>query len=146
MSSAPFSAALVMARLREQVTDLRSVEGIAAYSAVRNLSEFQPDGAHVLLVRERHNGEPPKAGRQAAIVTFGVIIAVRNFRDPSGAESIDDISPLIGQVRAALMGWIPPVAGGRPCKWSEGDVLQYDQQTLLWADVYETQHFIGGTP
>lgn len=146
MSSAPFSMATVIARLREQVPTLQQVEGIAAYSAVRSLGEFRPDSAHVLLVRERSNGEPPKAGRQVAIATFGVVIAVRNYRDLTGSESIGDISPLLGEVRAALMGWIPPVAGGRPCKWTEGDVLQYDQQTLLWADVYETQHFIGVSP
>jgi hypothetical protein len=49
------------------------------------------------------------------MVTFGVVIAVQNFRDQIGGEAIGDISPLIGQARAAIMGWIPPVNGGRPC-------------------------------
>lgn len=146
MSSAPFAVSVVIERLREQVGALQQIEGASAYAKIRSFSEFRPDSAYVLLARERSDGEPPKGGRQRALVTFGVVIAVTNYRDVTGAESIDDISPLIGQTRAALMGWQPPVNGGRPCQWMQGDVLDYDDSTLLWADVFQTQHFIGVTP
>ncbi|MCY1503918.1 hypothetical protein D9M68_380670 [compost metagenome] len=146
MNSAPFPVSTVIAHLVAQVTAFQQVQGAAEYSAIRSLTEFRPDSAFVLLARERGDGEPPKAGRQRAIATFGVVIAVQNYRDLTGGESIQDISPLIGQARAALMGWTPPVDGGRPCRWIQGDVLDFDNSTLLWADVFETQHFIGGAP
>lgn len=147
MNSGPFSIGLVIERLRAQVPTLQSVEGTAQYAAITNLREFRPDSAFVLLARERGDGEPPKAGgRQRAQVTFGVVLAVRNYRDQVGGEALDEVSPLIAQVRAALMGWTPLVDGGRPCQWLQGDVLDYDDSTLLWSDVFQTQHFIGGAP
>lgn len=146
MSSAPFSTGLVIEHLRATVADLQQVEGAAQYAAITRLGEFRADSAYVLLVKERSDDEPPKAGRQRALVTFGVVIAVTNYRDRAGGESIEDISPLIGHVRAALMGWQPPISGGRPCQWLQGEVLDYDASILLWAETYRTQHFIGGTP
>jgi hypothetical protein len=146
VSSAPFAISAVIDRLRTQCPAFQLVEGAAEYAAIQSLSEFRPDSAYVLLSRERGTGEPPRVGRQAAIVTFGVVIAVQNFRDRIGGEAIGDISPLIGQARAAIMGWTPTVNGGRPCQWLQGDVLDFDNSTLLWADVFQTQHFIGVTP
>lgn len=146
MTSGPFSIQLVIDRLRAQVPDFQSIEGTAQYAAITSLREFRPDSAYVLLARERGDGEQPKAGRQRVLATFGVVIAVRNYRDQVGGESIEAISPLIAQTRAALMGWIPPVNGGRACQWLQGDVLDFDDSTLLWSDVFQTQHFIGGTP
>ena len=146
MSAAPFDASLVIARLREQVQALQAVEGAAEYAAITSLRDLRPPCAYVLLARERGDGEPPKGGRQRALVTFGVVLAVRNYRDQRGAESMDELAPLLGQVRAALMGWTPAVTGGRPVQWLQGDVLDYDNSTLLWSDVYQPQHFIGGAP
>lgn len=147
MNSGPFSIRLVIEHLRAQVPGLQSVEGAAQYASITDLREFRPDSAYVLLARERGDGEQPKTGgRQRAIATFGVVLAVRNFRDQVGGEAIEEISPLIAQTRAALMGWTPPVNGGRPCQWLQGDVLDYDNNTLLWSDVFQTQHFIGGAP
>lgn len=146
MTSGPFNIQRVIERLRAQVPDFQSVEGAAQYAAITSLGEFRQGSAYVLLARERSDGEQPKAGRQRVLVTFGVVIAVRNYRDQVGGESIEAISPLIAQTRAALMGWIPPVSGGRACQWLQGDVLDFDDSTLLWSDVFQTQHFIGGTP
>ena len=50
---------------------------------------------------------------------------------------------LFRSVRDALMGWLPPVEGARPIRWLQGDVLDYDASVLLWAEVYQTQQFIG---
>lgn len=146
MSSAPFPIAPVIARLQDLVPSFQLVQGAAEYSRIKSFSEFRPDSAYVLLARERGDAEGPKTGRQRAVVTFGVVIAVQSYRDITGGESLEEISPLIGQARDAIMGWTPPVNGGRPCWWLQGDVLDYDENTLLWADVFQTQHFIGATP
>jgi len=146
MTSAPFSTRVVIDRLTAEVPEFQIIAGTAEYGTIMSLREFRADSAYVLLARERADGEAPKGGRQRALSTFGVVIAVRNYRDRMGGESLEEISSLIGKSRAALMGWSPPVNGGRPCKWIQGDVLDFDNETLLWSDVYETQHFIGVAP
>lgn len=146
MSAAPFDVELVIQRLRDLVPELHLVEGAGAYAAIRSLADFRTPSAYVLLARERGDGEPPKNGRQRVLATFGVVLAVRNYRGQVGHDAMIEASPLVGRVRDALIGWQPAATGSRPCQWLQGDVLDYDASTLLWSDVFQTQHFIGGAP
>ena len=141
-----FDARLIMDRLTAEVPALQQVEGAAAYAAISSLRDFRTPSAYVLLAREEDaDPEAPGHGRQRALVKFGVVIAVGNYRDlRGGAEAADELRPVVGAVRAALMGWQPPVQGARPIRWLQGDVLDYDASVLLWAEVYQTQQFIGG--
>lgn len=142
MSAEPFDTDQVESRLRD-LGILQTVEGAASYAAVRSLKEFRTPCAYVVLTNEKPDNKEPKAGQQRAMVTFGVVIAVHNYRDRTGGELKDTIRPILGAVRGALMGWKPDVPGGRPVKWAGGDVIDYDDNTLLWGEVYTTQHFIG---
>ena len=142
MSSAPFDVQQVMDRLREQVPELREINGAADYRTVSKLSDFYPPCAYVVLTSEQGDNSE-KRGRQRALVTFGVVLAVRNYRDTKGEESMDALRPLLGKVRDALIGWLPSEQGAREIAWKAGDVIDYDHSTLLWGDVYQTQHFIG---
>lgn len=143
MSSAPFDTDPVIERLRASVPELREVAGAANFAAVKNLRDFVVPGAHVVLTSERPDNQEPRGGRQRAIVTLGVAVAVRNYRDVTGGELKDALSPILSGVRNALIGWLPPEQGARPMKWAGGDVIDYDDNTLLWGDVFQTQHFIG---
>jgi hypothetical protein len=77
---------------------------------------------------------------------FGIILAVRNYGDTTGAKAKDDLRPIAGAIRTALVGWRPGnrEAGYRACAWLQGNVLDYDKSTLLWADEFETTYFING--
>lgn len=144
MSALPFDINQVITRIKEQVTELQSVEGAAEYSAITSLKDFRAPCAYVLLAQEKSDGEPrtPNA-LQRANVTFGVVIVVKNYRDQrKGAEANDTLRPLVGAVREAVKGWQPELPGARPCVWLQGDVADYDNTNLLWIDVYQTQHFI----
>lgn len=143
MSSQPFDLQPVIERLTAAVPELQTVEGAAQYAAITGLKDFRPPCAYVLLIRERADQEQPKAGRQRALVTFGVVVVARNYRDQRGAEMKQTLDPLLSAVRNSLIGWTPDGAGARPVKWLQGDVLDYDANTLLWSDVFETQHFMG---
>ncbi len=150
MPSAPFNIDLVVARIKATVPALQQVRGAAEYAAISEFSDFRPPEGFVLLARER--GKPmPGTTRQPVQVFFGVVVAVRNYRQQRGKPAMDEALPLIGQVRDALIGWIPQdgagaqVGGGRGCQWLQGDVMDYDNSTLLWSDVFQTQHFIGST-
>lgn len=143
MSAEPFDVDRVIARLKDQVPALRLVEGAAEYATLTGLKDFGTPCAYVLLVRERGDGKPGRPGRQRALVTFGVVLAVKNYRGRRGAEAAEDLSPILGAVRNAIIGWNPGNQGGRECTWIQGDVLDYDAGTLLWSEVYQTQGFIG---
>ncbi|WP_419555426.1 phage tail terminator protein, partial [Pseudomonas aeruginosa] len=79
-------------------------------------------------------------------VRFGVVVATRNYRDNKGKNAMDDLRPVLGQVRDALIGWVPPgLAGARDCQLIQGQPVDYDTSVLIWTDLYQTQHAIGRT-
>ena len=144
--SQPFDSQMVIDRLKS-LPELQSVAGAAEYATVTSLKDFRVPCAYVLLLQERGDDAAVKPrGGQRAIVTFAVVVAARNYGDQRGERTLQELRPLLGSVRDLLMGWTPEARGARPVQWTRGDVLDYDRSTLLWADVYQTQHFIGGNP
>jgi hypothetical protein len=153
MSATPFNVQPIIDRLHDQVPGLRHVAGAADFAAVTRLADFPAPCAYVLLAREQVDA-PPKPGhaehgqqiplQQRAQVSFGVVVVARNYRAGRGAQVADELSAVLGQVRSALLGYVPDVAGARPCHLQRGDLTRYDASTALWTDVYQTQHFIGG--
>lgn len=148
MASAPFDIDLVIARLRDQVPVLDGVEGAAELAGIANLRSFRTPSAYVVLVQEtpepRKPGAPGAASRQMTKVVFGVTTAVRNYTGNKGKAATDDLRPVLASQRDALIGWVPPgLAGARDCQLIQGKVIDYDANTLLWTDIYETQHALG---
>lgn len=138
-----FNTELIIERLKETQFQFELVEGAAEFEAVTSLASFRPGSLYVVLMREQNPaGNGAQAQRKtAAIATFGVIVAARNYRGNRGAEALKDAVPIISRMRQALLGW--PPAGCTPCIWHQGDVLDKDKQNLLWADVFSTTHVIG---
>lgn len=155
--SAPFDIRLIIARLAAEVPTLQQVRGAADYASLSALRDLRPPEAFALVLAEHPSveqkrpnstGAPLPAGhaRQAVTTEFAVVTGVRNVRYQNGQPAIEDALPLIGEIRDALIGWIPlgvPLARG--CAWLHGYVLDYDAGTLLWSDVFTTQHAIGRT-
>lgn len=144
--NAPLDTSLIETRLREQIPKdvLQLISGAADYAAVTSMSGFRIGSAYVVLVDEsRINAKEAdrNRGKQQVISTFGVITAARNFRGKTGAEAQQEVSPLIAKIRTALIGW-SPVSPWRPITWEDGKVIDYDKNTLLWADTFTTTHFI----
>ncbi|MTI74725.1 MAG: hypothetical protein FH747_13885 [Stenotrophomonas sp.] len=158
MSSTPFDVTPIIERVAGEVAVLQQVRGAADYAAITALRDFRVPEGFVLVTNERaasaderrpSTGASAPAGqaRQAAGVEIAVVLAVRNYRYQRGAPAVNDAMPIIGAVRDSLIGWLPPgVRGARPLRWLRGYVLDYDAGTLLWADTFSTQHFIGKTP
>lgn len=143
MTAQPFDIDLIIERLKIDVPDFRAVEGACEYAAITGLRDFAAPCAYVLPIKETPDDKSPKGGQQRAIVSFGVVIAVRNYRDTRGGETTNQASPFIGQVRQSLMGFAPQVPGSRDIKWLGGNVLDYDKSTLLWSETFQTQMFVG---
>ncbi|WP_420553978.1 phage tail terminator protein [Neptuniibacter marinus] len=146
----PFDTALIERHLADEVSAVQSVGGAADYAAVTEMRGFRHGTAYVVLAQEVNTADPDaqpgarQRGKSQALVTFGVIVAVRNYRDSTGDAAKKDAMPLIGSVRKALLGWTPDLGIMRPIAWKQGDVLDYDKNTLLWIDVFTTTRFIGG--
>ncbi len=151
MSTAPFDAAPIVNRLKAEVPTLRLVGIAADYAAVNALQDFPAPCAYVIVAQERGISQPtghaPRGQqvkqRQMVRVTFGVVVVARNYRDQRGEQVSEEFKTLLGQVRGALMGYVPDTDGARPCEFVQGDLQDYNAGTALWTDVYETQHSIG---
>ncbi len=151
MSAQPFDVRILQARLKQQVSQLRLVGLAADYAAITGLQDFPVPCSYVLLAAER--GQPKPAGhapagqvakvRQMTDVMFGVATAVRNYREDRGEQLADELRAIVGEVRAALIGYVPAVPGGRAIEFVSGELKDYDASTALWVDVFQTQHSIG---
>lgn len=154
MSAAPFDVMPIVARLKARVSALRQMGTAADYATVRSLGDFPVPCAYVLLAREKAvatktgasmPGQQTRLPQQMA-VSFGVVLAVQNFRQQAGAQVADQLGEILGQVRGVLLGWTPDVPGGRACQLIQGDLTQYDRAVALWTDVWHTQHIIQSEP
>ena len=142
MSFAPFDTDMVVARVARQVPELQLVGGAADYAAVKELRSFRTPSAYVVFAEDENtNKVPDSVGvlAQESLVRFGVVLALRNYGDQRGEHIGEDARKLIGQVRTALIGH-KPCKGARVIGWESGKVLDYDAQTLLFADLYRVQY------
>ncbi|UQY32651.1 hypothetical protein K8U54_12945 [Pseudomonas fulva] len=148
MSNAPLDTRLVIERLK-LLKDLEVVGTAADYAKVQGLTGFRTPSAYALLSRENAmanpSGNPGGRVKQMTEATFGVVVAVRNYRY-SDADAADALGPILDAVRGQLIGWVPPLPGARGCQFVAGQVLDSNDSTLLWAEVYATQHSIGSNP
>lgn len=162
MNFGPFDVRLVIERLRvleqgsEQASDdqamqLRKIGMAADYAAVKSLRDFPAPCVYVLLAREQFDPRPPAfgqrgqqiSGAQSGTVQIGVVLAARNYREEGGAQLSDEFQALLGSLRSRLMGWVPDCPGAKPLQIVQGDLLQYDNATALWCDVWMTKTNIG---
>lgn len=147
MSNAPFDHRLVIQRLKEAVPALRQVGIEADFKSVKQLRDFPTPAAYVLLAEEtgdpKPTGNSTGAARQRVGALFGVVLAVRSYRYDQLADAADDLRSILDQVRGALVGWVPDLPLARGVQFVTGKVLDSDDTTLLWGEIYTTQHSIG---
>lgn len=151
MSAAPFDIGLVLTRLQSVDTGMRQWGGRADYASIQRLQDYPAPCGYVLLARER--GLQTKSGQsfpgrqtpgfaQVTTVTFGVVTVIQNYRQLEGADLRDELREQLGRVRSPLLGWTPPVSGGRACELIQGDLTDYDSSIAVWTDIWSTQHVI----
>jgi hypothetical protein len=139
-----FDSQLIIERLKNPEFGFEKVEGAAEYAGVERVGSFRQNTLFVVMTKERNKSPDKSAISKKAIadVTFGVISVGRNYRDSTGAAALNDIGPVIGRVRKAILGWTPKGCH-IPCQWLESKVLDYDKTNLLWVDVFTTSYTIG---
>jgi hypothetical protein len=145
MNFEPFDTGLVVQRLREQVPGLHFVGGAADYAAVKELAEFRTPSAFVVFAEEENTGKVPTSVgvcAQESSTHFGVVLALRHYREQLGEQMHQDARSLIGAVRVALIGHKPASHGARVIGWQSGKTLDYSAGVLLFADLYRLHHLL----
>lgn len=153
MSAAPFDVGPVIARLKAALVSaggFRLVGTRAEYATVRSLADFPAPSCYVLLATEKAIKTEPGSSMpgtqtsigQTILVGIGVVMAFQNYRGLEGDELRDELRDRVAQVRNQLLGWTPPVSGGKQLQLDSGDLEDYDANVALWADRWTTQHFI----
>ncbi|HFH3061968.1 TPA: hypothetical protein ACGJRV_007150, partial [Pseudomonas aeruginosa] len=94
----------------------------------------------------RPTGNSGGPARQRVGALFGVVLAVRSYRYDQLADAADDLQSILDQVRGAMVGWVPSLPLARGTQFVIGKVLDSDDTTLLWGEIYSTQHAIGRDP
>lgn len=145
MNFEPFDTSLVVNRLRQQVPGLQFVGGAADYAAVKTLAEFRTPSAYVVFAEEENTGKVPTSVGvcvQESSTHFGVVLALRHYREQLGEQMHQDARRLIGATRVALIGHKPAAHGARVIGWVGGKVLDYSDGVLLFSDLYRLHHVL----
>lgn len=145
MSNAPFPIQLVTDRLRN-ISILQEVGELSEYLSIKDLRHFRTPSAYAVMAKETGDINPSGNGsgrqRQRVDVLFGVIVAVRNYRRGATDKHLE-LDAVLDQVRTAILGWTPDLPLARPCQFVNGEPLDSSDTTILWGEVYATQHSIG---
>jgi hypothetical protein len=136
----PLNTDLVISRLKNAVPVLRGVSDAIEFDAIKELRLITDNRAFVVLDNEKNSADVARHTNQT-FARFGVVVATRCAR-PS--DLMREARALIGQTRDALIGWRPENREFQSCVWLGGEVLDYDQNVLLWVDMYQTNYFTNG--
>lgn len=136
---------LIVARVTAQVSALKRVaESMDIPSAADDLKAVAP-AAYVLPLQDPAGPNAlANAVSQQVTARFGVLLAVRNFRDPRGEAARSELTPLRSSVADALLNW-QPGADYTPCEYGGGRLLQLTDQVLWWIDEYRTSFEVRAT-
>lgn len=114
-------AALISARLRDEVPGFVLV-GTARDFANAQAETLRAPSAWVIILAETAS-EPRYAVAelldQVVTVRFGVVMAVRDIADRTGAAAREALRPIREQVHRAICSW-QPVGSNHACRFSRG--------------------------
>lgn len=109
-------------RLRATVPELRLVAGIMEFAALdKPPPREKMPAAYVLPMEDAGtpNTLASKYLRQPLTRRVSIMLLTTSARDPRGEAAATALEPVIAKVRAALVGWTPPL----PTQPSSGAVL-----------------------
>ncbi|WP_373840487.1 hypothetical protein [Glaesserella sp.] len=144
-STSPFDLRLVIERLKSRMPD--DIKHIGSTAEYRSISELSLSGLPTPAVYVVPNNEighqDGVAIRQMVTVTFSVILIVQSYQYSHASPQLAVSSPVIGKIREALMGWVPPIRGAKETHFVRGDVLDYSNNYLVWMETYKTSMIMG---
>lgn len=144
-STAPFDLKLVIDRLKAELGEqVHHIGTTAEYRSVTNLSQAGLVTPALFVVPNSEIGHQNDiAVRQMVTVSFSVVVIVQSYQYAADGSQLNVTNPIIGKIREALMGWIPPVKGAKETFFVRGDVLDYTNTYLAWMETYQTKCIMG---
>lgn len=147
MTFGPFSTDSIQDRIRDQVTSLRAVQGMADLANLANPDLQVPAPCAFVLLGDELAGELQGASggvyRQRVTARIGVVLAVRLYG--GDASALDgEIRPYLQAVRTACLNWRPTDAL-TVLEFENGRLLRQDQDGLAWwIDTYACDYWMEG--
>ncbi len=125
-------------RLREKAESFRSIAGAAELAAAEDSTVVAP-ACFVYPLREAAEANPYGTGHSQRVTAYmGVVIAVKNLRDPRGAAAQQDLKRLRQEVFDALIAWAPD-ADSSPVNCAGARLVRFNNAVLWWQDDFTTQ-------
>ena len=124
---------LIAARLKAEVPRARDVGQLAELSEAM-LGSGGDRSIYVMPVSEKGD-EIKSTGqtKQTELRVFSVLICVE-ARKTGGGDALDTLAELRGQIKAALIGWVPAPENGEPVLFAGGEVVELGKGRLWWGD------------
>lgn len=141
-----FDPQLVIERLRDQVAALKTVGEAPDYAtAMEDVKGKRIPAAYVLDLATKPAANETGTVRvsQRCGITFAVVLAVQNLRDPRGEKAKGALRAVRIPVITALLGWKPSDDPQYDiCTLGPGRVLGFDDQVLFWQDDFYTALYL----
>ena len=99
--------------------------------------------AYVIPLAERggQNNSATMFVRQKIDMRFGVLLAVKNWRDAVSRRSLNDLKSIKDAVRASLIGWLPTGCDDL-VTFGSGKLVRIQDGILWWQEEYLTAFYL----
>lgn len=133
--------ASIIARLIDQVSAVKLVEGAAAFAAAADANPRAVPAIYVVPLRETASDNDGAGWVEQRIdCQIGVIVVAKNVADTKGGAAHADVDELRRAVRVALLGWLP-VGMVDPLTRGEAGLLTTRDGYVWWQDTWRTAYY-----
>lgn len=119
-------------RLKAHMPGMREIDGASSLDAAMRGLVSTPS-AYLIPLKDTglemaHTGPVD----QDITVLFAVLIVLDAGRSASGMDVLRELHTRRGQVRQALVGWVPDEDTGEPVTYAGGELVQFQGDGRLW--------------
>lgn len=131
----------IITRLRDQVTELRAVDGAAGLAAAREAPTITPAAWVIPVADSAVDNELITGHSQRVTARFGVVLCVTaHARSAAGSRDLEILHPLREALATALIAWVP-AAGLDPIEFVAGRLIGLADARLWWQDEFHTRFY-----
>ncbi len=133
----------IITHIKASVPSLHQrVEGATSFADLGENGVVRGEQAWVVPLSESTSPNTLNANavRQKVMDQIGIVVAVRNVRDPRGEAAHDGgLNTIRGELMAAMIGWVP-AAGYNVFEYAGGKLLFMKHGAVYWVFRFSTWH------
>lgn len=119
-------------RLKAHMPGMREIDGASSLDAAMRGLVSTPSAYLIPLTETGKEMAHTGPVDQDITVLFAVLIALDAARSASGMDVLRELHTRRGQVRQALVGWVPDQDTGEPVTYAGGELVQFQGDGRLW--------------